>query len=81
MNEDIECRQLEQDILVHARGPDYVELESYPSNLPEEIQGSRHHAFIGLRGGKVVEDEPFDEIRLIENIGTDKQVKYKGVLK
>lgn len=40
----------------------------------------RRHALIGYKDGKPSSDPPFDELRLVEDIGTDEELKYKGKL-
>lgn len=38
------------------------------------------HSLVGYKNGKPSEEEPFDEIRLVENVGSEFELKYKGKL-
>ncbi len=51
-----------------------------PDDKDIEYGNHRLHLLVGYKNGKPSNDPPFDELRLIENVGTDEEIKYKGKL-
>jgi hypothetical protein len=82
MDENFELKEYAKEILARGRGADYIDLGPIPEEAFRESPGDhRKHMLVGYRDGEMVEDEPFDEIRLIENVDGEKPLKYKGILR